>query len=164
MSAEPEIVTRTEQPYVAIRARVAMAELGSMGARLGDVFGWLAARGLAPAGPPFFRYNLVDMARELEVEAGVPVAVPAAGDGQVIAGTLPSGRYATLLHVGQPSGLLDATAALLAWAARQGLKWDVLPGEDGERWGSRLEIYLTDPDQEPDMSKWLTQLAFRLAD
>jgi len=28
----------------------------------------------------------------------------------------------------------------------------------------RLEIYLTDPAQEPDMSKWVTQLAFRLAD
>jgi len=28
----------------------------------------------------------------------------------------------------------------------------------------RLEIYLTDPSVEPDMSKWETQLAFRLAD
>jgi hypothetical protein len=28
----------------------------------------------------------------------------------------------------------------------------------------RLEIYLTNPAQEPDMSKWVTQLAFRLAD
>jgi len=35
--------------------------------------------------------------------------------------------------------------------------------DGGERWGSRLEIYLTDPDREPDMSKWATQLAFRLA-
>jgi DNA-binding transcriptional MerR regulator len=25
-------------------------------------------------------------------------------------------------------------------------------------------IYLTDPREEPDMSKWVTQLAFRLAD
>jgi hypothetical protein len=38
------------------------------------------------------------------------------------------------------------------------------PGEGGERWGCRLENYLTDPRQEPDMSKWVTQLAFRLAD
>jgi hypothetical protein len=38
------------------------------------------------------------------------------------------------------------------------------PGESGERWGCRLESYLTDPRQEPDMSKWVTQLAFRLAD
>jgi hypothetical protein len=38
------------------------------------------------------------------------------------------------------------------------------PCDGGERLGSRLEIYLTDPSQEPDMSKWQTQLAFRLAD
>ena len=37
-------------------------------------------------------------------------------------------------------------------------------GDSGDRWGSRLEIHLTDPRQEPDMSKWQTQLAFRLAD
>jgi hypothetical protein len=36
--------------------------------------------------------------------------------------------------------------------------------ERSERWGSRLEIYLIDPSQKPDMSKWITQLAFRLAD
>jgi hypothetical protein len=27
-----------------------------------------------------------------------------------------------------------------------------------------VEYYLTDPREEPDMSKWVTQLAFRLAD
>ena len=30
--------------------------------------------------------------------------------------------------------------------------------------GLPVESYLTDPSQEPDMSKWVTQLAFRLAD
>jgi hypothetical protein len=55
-----------------------------------------------------------------------------------------------------------ATKALLD-AAEQDLAWDVTPGEDGDRWACRLESYLTDPDQEPDMSKWVTQLAFKLA-
>jgi hypothetical protein len=59
---------------------------------------------------------------------------------------------------------VTATKALLDWAAEQGLTWDMTPGESGERWGCRLESYLTDPRQEPDMSKWVTQLAFRLAD
>ena len=45
-----------------------------------------------------------------------------------------------------------------------GLSWDMTPADGGERWGARLEIYLTDPEQEPDMSKWHTQLAFLLAD
>jgi hypothetical protein len=35
---------------------------------------------------------------------------------------------------------------------------------EGERWGCRLEIYLTDPREQPDVSAWETQLAFRLAD
>jgi effector-binding domain-containing protein len=164
MSVAPEIVTRAEQPYVAIGARVTMAELGGLADRFPEVFGWLGVRGLTPAGPPFFKYNVIDMARELEVEAGVPVAVAVAGDGEVVSGVLPPGRYATLTHQGYPSELVGATEALLDWAAGQGLSWDASPDGSGERWGVRLENYLTDPSQEPDMSKWLTQLAFRLAD
>ena len=164
MSAAPEIVIRTEQPYVAISARVTMSELPGLGARLGEVFGWLGARGLAPAGAPFFKYNVIDMARELEMEAGVPVAAAVDGDGHMVSGVLPAGRYATLTHVGHPSELAGVTETLLDWAAGQGLTWDTSPGPDGDRWGGRLEIYLTDPAEEPDMSKWETQLAFRLAD
>jgi effector-binding domain-containing protein len=163
MSSAPEIETRAEQPYVAIRATVAMGEIEAFAHRFGEVFGWLDRHGLAPAGPPFFKYNVIDMARELEMEAGVPVATSISGDDQMVAGVLPAGRYATLTHVGHPSELMAATKALLDWATEQGLTWDVTPSEDCDRWACRLENYLTDPDQEPDMSKWVTQLAFKLA-
>lgn len=163
MSSAPEIETRAEQPYVAVRAKVTMGEIAAFARRFGEVFGWLDSHGLAPAGPPFFKYNVIDMARELEMEAGVPVATATSGDDQMVAGVLPAGRYATLTHVGHPSELMAATRALLDWAAEQGLTWDVTPSEDGDRWACRLENYLTDPDQEPDMSKWVTQLAFKLA-
>jgi len=163
MSSVPEIETRAEQPYVAIKAKVTMGEIAAFAPRLGEVFGWLDRHGLAPAGPPFFKYNVIDMARELEMEAGVPVATAVSGDDQMVAGVLPAGRYATLTHVGHPSELMAATKALLDWAAEQGLTWDVTPSEDGDRWACRLENYLTDPEQEPDMSKWVTQLAFKLA-
>ena len=119
---------------------------------------------MSPAGPPFLKYNVIDMMRQLEIDNGVPVAAPVDGDGDVIAGVVPAGRYATLTHVGHPSELVGATKTLLDWAADQGLTWDMSPSGDGDRWGSRLEIYLTDPREEPDMSKWVTQLAFRLAD
>ena len=164
MSAAPEIVTRAEQPYVAIRGHVGMAEIGAFAVRTGEVFGWLGARGLAPAGAPFLKYNVIDMAAKLEIEAGVPVAAAVTGDDRVVTGVLPAGRYATLTHVGHPSELVAATGALLDWAAGQGLTFDVTPGDDGEQWACRLENYLTDPEQEPDMSKWVTQLAFKLAD
>jgi effector-binding domain-containing protein len=162
MSA-PEIVTRAEQPYVAIRGHVSMAELGPFAARTPEVFAWLGAHDLPPVGPPFLKYNVIDMMRQLEVEAGVPVAEPADADGEVISGVLPAGSYATLTYVGHPSELVGPTKALLDWAAAQGLTWDMSPGETGDRWASRLEIYLTDPREEPDMSKWVTELAFRLA-
>ncbi len=165
MSAAPRIETRAEQPYAAVKARVTMATLGTVVPPLNqEVFAWLGERGVAPAGPPFWKYDLIDMSGMLEVEAGVAVAAAVAGDGRVLSGVLPAGRYATVVHVGHPGELAGVTAGLLDWAAGQGLTWDMSPDEDGERWGSRLEIYLTDPRQEPDMSKWATQLAFRLAD
>ena len=165
MSSAPEIVTRAAQPYVAIRTQVTMEDLGMVVPPLNqEVFAWLGGRGVAPAGAPFWKYNVIDMAGKLEVEAGAPVAAAVAGDDRVVSGELPAGRYATLTHVGHPSELVAATEALLDWTAEQGLTWDMTPGADGDRWACRLETYLTDPRQEPDMSKWVTQLAFRLAD
>lgn len=104
------------------------------------------------------------MERELEVEAGVPVAATVDGDGHVFSGVLPAGRYAVLTHVGHPGELVNVTAGLLDWAARQGLNWDKSSTRAGERWGCRLELLLTSPAEEPDVDKWVTQLAFRLAD
>ena len=65
---------------------------------------------------------------------------------------------------GDLAGVTDGAVAAGVDPPGQGLTWDMSPGETGERWGSRLEFYLTDPREEPDMSKWVTQLAFRLAD
>jgi effector-binding domain-containing protein len=165
MTTEPEIIDLPARPYLAIPASVTMATLGTEVPPLnGEVFGWLGARGIAPAGPPFWRYNVIDMARTLQVEAGVTVAAAVAGDERVLAGVLPAGRYATVRHVGAPETLYDAVERLREWASAKGLKWDVSVSGEEERWGCRLEIYLTDPAAEPDMSKWVTELAFRLAD
>jgi len=163
--SEPEIITRAEQPYVAIKTQVAMEAIGTDVPPLNqEVFEWLGQRGVAPGAPPFWKYNVIDMARGLEIEAGVTVPSPLTCDGRVIAGVLPAGRYVSLHHVGAPDTLMGATGSLLDWAAGQGLTFDVSPSPDGDRWGCRLEIYLTDPREQPDLSKWETQLAFRLAD
>jgi len=82
---------------------------------------WLDSRGVPADGPPFCRYNVIDMDRQLEVEAGFPVAAPLPGDDQVLAAALPAGRYATLWPTGHPDGLVGATRALLDWAVGQGL-------------------------------------------
>ena len=161
---QPRITHRAEQPYAAIKGVVTMRTIGRIADRLGEVFGWLGARGVEPVGAPFFRYNRIDMENTLEIEVGVPVATPVAGEGDVLAGVLPAGRYVEVFHAGHPDELEGITGDLLAWASEQGLTWDVEESQEGDLWGCRLEIYLTDPAVEPDMAKWETELAFRLAD
>lgn len=161
---EPSITPLPERHYVALAASVTMPTLGTVvPPLLAEVFGWLGGRGTAPAGPPFFRYNVIDMAGRIEIEAGVPVAVAATGEDRVLAGVLPAGRYVTVSHIGAPDTLAAATADLLHWAAARGLTWDMAPSPAGERWGARLESYLSDPASEPDPARWVTELAFRLA-
>ena len=160
---QPSVIDRDEQPYVGIRRAVTMQTFPEIADRMAGIYGWLAERGLEPAGPPFFRYLVIDMDRELVVEAGFPVAAPVEGDGEVFYDVLPAGRYVSVTHVGHPSELMGVTAELNAWADAQGLRWDVEQTPDGDRFASRLEIYKTDPRVQPDMSKWETELAFKLA-
>src|ERR1700694_1931612 len=95
----PKIVERAEQPYVAILSSVTMPAIGPTAETLlPEVYGWLAQRGITPAGPPFFKYNIIDMARELEIEFGVPTADAVDSDARVHGGRLPPGRYASLVH------------------------------------------------------------------
>ncbi|MFE2378118.1 GyrI-like domain-containing protein [Streptomyces sp. NPDC059398] len=175
MQNPPVAAERAAQPYAAIKETVTMDTFPVVADRLSEVFGWLAERGIEPAGAPFFRYDVIDVERGMEVEAGVPVARPPEGaaggtdsmdadTGEVFAGTLPAGRYLTVTHIGHPDELLGVTAGLLEYAAARGMEWDVEKADVVEEWGCRLEIYKTDPREEPDMSKWETELAFRLAD
>ena len=163
-NAEPTVAERAPQPYVSIPRTVTMATISSASDEIPGLIGWLASRGAAPAGPPFLRYNVIDMDRELELEAGVPVVVPVPAEGRARAGVLPGGRYATATHVGPYDQLVPAVRDLLEWADRQGLTWDKRDSPAGERWGCRLEIYPVNPAGQPDPAKWETELAFRLAD
>ena len=164
MSEEPTIVERAAVPCVAVRATVTMQTIGTIAHRMGEVMGWLAAHGHAPAGPPFIRYRTIDMAADLDIEVGVPTSGPLAGDGEIVAGELPAGRYVLATHHGAPAGLVAAVGAVLAWANAQGLKFDSEQTDRGERWGCRVEFYNSDPAVEPVPDNWVTDLAFRLAD
>lgn len=164
MAAEPAVVARSEQPTVGISGAVTMRTIPAIADRFPEVFGWLAARGIEPAGAPFLRYHVIDASGELVIEAGVPVAEPVDGDGDVRPGVLPGGRYATIVHIGRPDELMGVTALLLDWAAAQGLSWDATGTDAGERWGCRLEIFHSDPAVVPEPADWETELAFRLAD
>lgn len=163
--SEPTTINRAARQYVAITSCVPMTRIGSdLPPLIGEVFGWLAARDIPPSGAPFFKYNVIDMEGELEIEVGVSVASEVTGDERVRGGVLPAGRYATLHHIGHPSTLVDATEALLTWARQSGLSWDTSDTDGSERWTARLEEYPVGPDDTPDMDKYEADLAFKLAD
>ncbi len=169
MPSEPVIVEHASQPYLAIRAVVPMTEIrGAADTLPAELAAWMQARGIAPIGAPFFKYNVIG-SDGLELEWGVPVAAPGktghvGGDSRVHAGTLPAGHYAVLIHTGPYSGLRDATATLLKWLADHHHRLDVRKTRVGEKFGGRFEVYLTDPRQQPDPAQWRTAVAIRLAD
>jgi effector-binding domain-containing protein len=115
---EPRLEYRNAQPYVAIRGRVAIKELGIVLPPLNsEVLPWLQKQGMKPAGAPFWRYLLFDMGEKLEINVAFPVGVLLRGDERIVADVLPAGTHATTLYVGYPDGLMQATADLLSWAA-----------------------------------------------
>ena len=161
---EPKIEDRKVQPYMGIRTRVPMQELDVVIPQcIGEVFAFLGKQGVAPVHAPFVRYHVIKMMEMLDIEVGIPVASALPDEGRIHGGVLPAGRYASLIYTGIDNGI-QANAALLDWGARNGLVWDRWETKDGDAFGSRLESFLTRPDEEPDQGKWETEVAIRLAD
>jgi effector-binding domain-containing protein len=161
-TTEPSIIECPERPYVARPRVVTIDQMATVPDVIPGLFEWLAARGGEPAGPPFIKYNVIDMARTLDVEAGVPTTTLVSGGREVISGTCAAGRYLTCTHTGHPQELLDVTARFLAWAAAHDLEFDVTETDAGTRWGCRLEIFKTNPTEIPDWSVFQTELQFLL--
>jgi hypothetical protein len=105
------------------------------------LFARLAEHGVAPAGAPYIRYHRHD--EVLELELGVPVP-----DGVEADAGLPGGRTAILRHVGPFDGLRAACDRLIEWVAERG------ETASGPLW----EVYVTNPREEPDSSKWITDI------
>jgi len=159
-----EVRHRAAQPAATVTRTVTMTTMDEVVDEIPPLIDWLAARGQAPSGPAFLRYLVIDMAADLVVQAGVPVAVPVQGDGHVEADVLPAGDYLTTVHVGPYDDLEAVTGELLDHAAGEGLRFDAHPSDAGDVWTSRLEWYETNPVEEPDPARWVTRLELKLAD
>ncbi|MDP2731914.1 MAG: GyrI-like domain-containing protein [Hoeflea sp.] len=161
----PENVTRAAQPYAYMTFTVRMDEMQKP-AREGfpAVFSLLAEQNIEPVGAPIYNYRRIDMADTLDVEAGVPVARMGQDSDSVKFGALPAGQFVTLRWHGHPDRLEPVTGMLIGWLRLSQQPLDMEEAPDGDHFACRLEIYETDPDQEPDMDKWVTQLAFKLKD
>lgn len=164
----PEITAtqRQEQPTAMVREKVPMAELSDFfGRAFSSVMAAVQERGLQPAGPPFGMYHGMPT-DVVDVEAGFPLTAPFAagedggmtidgGHGQsaVTAGTLPAGPAYVAMHTGPYDSLQRTYQALVERMQADG----VAPAD------LMWEQYLTDPGEEPDQSKWQTQVIWPAA-
>jgi effector-binding domain-containing protein len=144
---ELEIRELAAQPTAVFHAVTPTADLGSVIDRtFPALFGGLAEIGVAPCGPPFVRY--LRTGAQLEVELGVPVRGEVAElDGAQLS-SLPAGRVAVWRHVGPYSGLRQA-------CERLGTSVKEL-GEEAA--GPFWESYVTNPVEEPDAYKRVTEI------
>lgn len=165
MLTPPKTEMRAAQPYIYVLFTVTMQQMqrpANEGFPL--LFAHLEKHGLKPAGDAFYNYKRINMAETLDVEAGIAVEAPGPEEGAVRNGILPSGRFATATWHGHPDGLVQATGELIDWVVSERLAFDMASKLDGDHFACRLEIYHSDPVEDPDMSKWQTELAFKLND
>jgi effector-binding domain-containing protein len=131
-----------------------------LGPSWGEVAGWLASQGVEQAGPVFIRYLTTDMSTNFDLELGIPINKVIPGSGRITTGLLPGGRYVVVNYFGHYDNLVAVTGELIAWAEENNVKWKKTDVGAAEWWTSRYESYPTDPDTEPDVSKWQTDINF----
>lgn len=165
----PEIRQRAAQPYLAIRCRLTNGVPAAVDSAFPALFASLGEWGVEPSGPPFIRVLEVDRdGAPLELEVAAPVAGPATGNGRVLAGELPAGRYAALLHVGpyrsETAADLDAARSeLTGWMDEHGLVYSHETGR-GAALPCCADHFRIGPESQSDWSRWETLLTYLIAE
>jgi effector-binding domain-containing protein len=142
---QPSITNRERQPYVAIVTAVTMEGFDVVEGLTNEVFAWLEQHDATPSGSPLLRIVTSDMTAELDIEVGVPVDDPPPGDDRFVDRVIPAGSYVTLIYTAvNDDDHLQANIAVQAWAADQGLEWDMERSSDIDVWVGRYEFFRTD--------------------
>ena len=141
-------IERAPQPTAVVRSTIPVTEIPKfLGHAYAAVMQAINAQGITPVGEPFACYPGAPTTT-IELEAGFPIAAPCASLGEVVPSQLPGGSVATGVHVGPYETMVETYNQLMSWMTTHRL----VPGE------GMWEIYLSDPSQEPDASKWRTHI------
>ncbi len=165
MKLVTQIEERPEVPYVGIPITVDLAHMGDANALIPQIYAWLADHDLEPAGGPLYRYTSIGTKDEpMDLSVNVPVKEPVEASQGLVAGSLPAGRYAVGNHQGSPDEIADVHAAIQEWARKNDVTLASHTQRGREYWEARAETYLTDPREEPDMSKWQNEIVYLIAE
>lgn len=156
------IVEKPERSYLGIRLNTPFGGMFAVITKaLKELRKWSRANSLSEAGPYFVRYYHCDMQDIMDVEVGLMTNSGHAGQGHIKPGSLPKGRYATLVYKGNG---LRGNQALMKWATENGIKFDQLVPNAVESYVCRYEAYLTDYRVESRKLLWDVELSIKIAD
>jgi AraC family transcriptional regulator len=141
------------QHILLIRRKIPRPDLqGMLSECFGKLFAHGAKAGLPIAGWPVARYLSVGPGL-WTVEAAMPLATAAKGEGEMEPGELPAGPVALGIHAGPYEQLPETYAAIEKWMEANGVR------AGGAPW----ESYVTDPAGHPDPADWRTEVYWPLA-
>jgi hypothetical protein len=152
MSEQPVLTRRQAQPYVAIAAAVTMEGFDVVEGLTDEVFAWMEQHGVVRAGTPFTRFVTTDMSAELDIEVGVPVDSATSNDARFLVGAIPAGTYVTLFYSAKDDhDHYQANVDVQAWAANEGLEWDIERSSGVDVWIGRFEFIRPDLSNDDGM-------------
>lgn len=136
--------------YLGITTKCLNAEIGEkMGYNYMELSNYLTQNDIAITNAPiaiYYSYNDI----ETEFEVGFPIDSKPPKRKKYNFGEIPTGNYVTTLHYGAYNDLIDAYIAINQFIADSNYAINGLPWEQ----------YLTNPEKEPDTSKWMTRIYF----
>ena len=155
------IVDKPERPYLGIRFETPFVGMfAAITKALKELRKWSKDNSLSDEGPYFVRYYHVDMKNIMDVEVGLVTNSGLVGQGRIKQGSLPKGRYATMVYRGNG---LRGNQALMKWATDHGVTYDPQVAGDMESYTCRYEAYLTDYRTEPRKLLWDVELSIKIA-
>lgn len=144
---EVKIVNVAPKQALAIRDNCSFAELGNKFAEIYSEIGtYLKENSIQPAGAPFGTYHEFSP-EKIDLEAGIPVTGNPQSEGRIYPMNTFGGKAAMTTFTGHYDGLNKAWGEFAKMVDAEGHKLN----------GPCYEVYITDPGEEPDSSKWITE-------
>ncbi len=156
------IVEKPERSYLGIRFKTPFGGMFAFITKaLKEMRKWSKENSLSEEGPYFVRYYHCDMKDIMDVEVGLMTNSGHVGNERIKPGTLPKGRYATLVYKGNG---LRGNQALMKWATDHGVTFDPLVPDAVESYTCRYEAYLTDYRIESRKLLWDVEFSIKILD
>jgi effector-binding domain-containing protein len=147
-----QVVIKKVEPQTIASIRDVMPNYGHVGQLYEELFKHLYSRGGKPAGPTIFiSHDTEYKEKDVDIEAGVPIAKAIPGSDRVKVYELPGiEKAACTIYKGPYENIGEAYSAIMSWTESNGYQ---ITGPD-------RELYLTSPADTQDPTQYVTEIQF----